>query len=388
MGCCGPSVRVRACVRAPTKLSVPLAGLKPSQRKVLFSCFKRKLTSEMKVAQLSGYCSEHAGYHHGEMSLHSTIVGMAQDFVGSNNLPLLEAGGQFGTRLQGGKDAASPRYIFTLLNPLTSILFPLPDMPLLEYLDDDGAQVEPKHYAPIIPVALLNGVHGVGTGYSTSVPMYNPLEICDAFIARLSGVADGEEHHSGFPDLQPYYHGFTGTILQVAEKSYMTKGRYKITSFKTVEILELPVGTWTDDYKAYLETLLADYQGPSGSGKRSSSAAAADRGVLRHYSSHSTESKVHFVLEFKPDVLKHWIKECKSTDPNMDYFEKELRLTSKISLSNMHLFNAEGVIHKYNSPAEIMEAFYGPRLAMYVQRKEYLLAQMLREIEVLRPFTA
>ena len=168
----------------------------------------------------------------------------------------------------------------------------------------------------------------------------------------------------------------------------MTKGRYKITSFKTVEILELPVGTWTDDYKAFLETLLADYQGPSGSGKRSSSssasAAAAGRGVLRHYSSHCTESTVHFVLEFKPDALKHWIKECKSTDPHMDYFEKELRLTSKISLSNMHLFNAEGVIHKYDSPADIMEAFYGPRLDMYVRRKAYLLAQMMREIEVLR----
>jgi len=47
-------------------------GLKPSQRKVLYACFKRKLKSEIKVAQLTGYCAEHTAYHHGEASLHST----------------------------------------------------------------------------------------------------------------------------------------------------------------------------------------------------------------------------------------------------------------------------------------------------------------------------
>lgn len=364
-------------------------GLKPSQRKILFGCFKRKLTKEIKVAQLAGYVSEHTGYHHGEQSLNMAIIGMAQQFIASNNINLLQPNGQFGTRLQGGKDAASPRYIFTLLSPLTTALFPQADMPLLEYLEDDGSTVEPKHYAPILPVALINGVVGVGMGYSTSVPMYNPLAICDAFLARLSGgpLADGAAH-TAFPMLQPYYHGFTGTILQVAEKTFMTKGRYKITSFKTVEILELPVGTWTDDYKAFLETLLVDYQPPSTMSKRTTAAAAASKsgraGVLRHYSSHSTESTVHFVLEFKPDALQHWIKECASTDPHMDYFEKALRLTSKISLSNMNLFNCNGVIQKYETPVAIMEEFYQPRLDMYAERKAYMLAQMMREIEVLR----
>merc|ERR1719163_2529320 len=93
-------------------------GFKPSQRKVLFGCFKRKLKSDIKVAQLVGYVSEHAAYHHGEMSLSETIVGMAQDFVGSNNVNLLVPQGQFGTRLQGGKDAAATRYIYTRLAPV------------------------------------------------------------------------------------------------------------------------------------------------------------------------------------------------------------------------------------------------------------------------------
>ena len=108
--------------------SVPhiMDGLKPSQRKILFSCFKRKLKSEIRVAQLAGYVSEHSGYHHGEESLNKAIIAMAQNFVGSNNIHLLEPNGQFGTRLQGGKDAGSPRYLHTVLSDIAHKIF-IPD---------------------------------------------------------------------------------------------------------------------------------------------------------------------------------------------------------------------------------------------------------------------
>jgi len=152
-------------------------GLKPGQRKILFSCFKRKLKQEIKVAQLAGYVSEHSAYHHGEMSLQSTIVGMAQNFVGSNNINLLEPRGQFGTRYQGGDDAASARYIFTTLSKLTRVIFPEQDDAILEYLEDDGISVEPKYYIPILPLVLVNGCIGIGTGWSTEVRNYNPEEI-------------------------------------------------------------------------------------------------------------------------------------------------------------------------------------------------------------------
>ena len=98
-------------------------GFKPGQRKVLYSCFKRNLVKELKVAQLAGSVAELSAYHHGEASLMSTIINLAQNFVGSNNINLLLPIGQFGTRLHGGKDAASPRYIFTALSPLTRLLF-------------------------------------------------------------------------------------------------------------------------------------------------------------------------------------------------------------------------------------------------------------------------
>lgn len=108
-------------------------GLKPSQRKIIFACFKRNLTSEIKVAQLVGYVAEHSAYHHGEQSLCMAITSMAQNFVGSNNINLLEPLGQFGTRYERGKDYASARYIFTKLNPLTRYLFKEEDDHVVDY---------------------------------------------------------------------------------------------------------------------------------------------------------------------------------------------------------------------------------------------------------------
>ena len=186
--------------------SIPsmIDGLKPGQRKIIFSCFKRKLNKEIKVAQLSGYISEHSAYHHGEMSLQATIVGMAQDFVGTNNINLLMPNGQFGSRGLGGKDSASSRYIYTTLNPITRLIFHPKDDALLQYLLDDGKKVEPKYYVPIIPMVLVNGAQGIGTGWSTSIPQYNPRDIIANLMRKLEG--------GQFERMVPFYKGFTGTI--------------------------------------------------------------------------------------------------------------------------------------------------------------------------------
>ena len=358
-------------------------GLKPSQRKILYACFKRNLTKEIKVAQLAGYVSEHTGYHHGEQSLNMAIIGMAQQFVGSNNLNLLQPNGQFGTRLQGGKDAASPRYIFTLLNPLTSLLFHPDDQPILDYLDDDGHRVEPKHYVPILPVALMNGVHGVGTGYSTAIPMYDPLQLCDAFIAKLKTVQkvlkSGKEMDNSFPELQPAYSNFKGSIIKLNSKSYLTKGKYYIKDYKTVVVHELPIEKWTDDYKEFLETLLVDYVPP----KKKGTTKKLHNGVLKHYTSHCTESDVHFELEFKPEILKQWLN-TSSDDVNIDYFEKQLKLTSKVSLTNMNLFDVNNCIHTYASVMEMMDDFYDVRYTYYGHRRDHQLGVLQHELDVIK----
>ena len=191
-------------------------GFKPSQRKVLFGCFKRNLKNDVKVAQLVGYVSEQAAYHHGEASLSETIVGMAQDFVGSNNINLLVPQGQFGTRLQGGKDSASARYIYTRLSPITRAIFPQADDHVLEYLNEDGLSVEPRWYCPIIPMVLVNGVEGIGTGWSSSVPNFNPREI----IANLRQWLKGDD----LTEMTPWYTGFAGRIVKSREE-----GKFEVT---------------------------------------------------------------------------------------------------------------------------------------------------------------
>ncbi|EPQ05026.1 DNA topoisomerase 2-alpha, partial [Myotis brandtii] len=164
-------------------------GLKPGQRKVLFTCFKRNDKREVKVAQLAGSVAEMSSYHHGEMSLMMTIINLAQNFVGSNNLNLLQPIGQFGTRLHGGKDSASPRYIFTMLSPLARLLFPPKDDNTLKFLYDDNQRVEPEWYIPIIPMVLINGAEGIGTGWSCKIPNFDIREV----VNNIRRLMDGEE---------------------------------------------------------------------------------------------------------------------------------------------------------------------------------------------------
>lgn len=344
-------------------------GLKTSQRKILYSCFKRNLKNEIRVAQLSGYVSENASYHHGEMSLQGAIIGMAQDYVCSNNINILEPIGQFGTRLQGGKDSASPRYIHTCLEKITNYLYPDKDMPVLKHLYDDGMQVEPEYYVPIIPMILVNGTKGIGTGYSSDVPMFNPLDI----VKCIKSLLNQEE----LPSIHPWYYGSKQDIIKIKEQQYLTKGKYKILNYKTVEITDLPIGTWTEDYKEFLETLLVDYVDK----KKNDNKCKTNKGYIKNFENHSSESQIKFILEFRPDILKklNFSKE----NEHMNKLEKELRLTSTISTSNMCLFNHKNVIHKYQNVEEIINEFYQVRYQKYKERKQYQLDKMKFDAEIL-----
>ena len=169
---------------------------------------------------------------------------MAQDFVGSNNINVLLPNGQFGTRIMGGADSASPRYIHTELNPIVDIIYPKDDMPLLNYTNDDGLLVEPEYYVPIIPMVLINGMVGIGTGWSTNIPQYNPVEIIKN-IKRKSTSGT-------YREMKPFYKGFKGDIIKVSDKNYLTKGVYELNDTNLV-ITELPIGEWTDKYIRFLE---------------------------------------------------------------------------------------------------------------------------------------
>ena len=325
--------------------SIPnlMDGLKVSQRKILYSAFKKNLVQEIKVAQFSGYVSENSGYHHGEASLNGAIVNMAQDFVGSNNIHLFSPNGQFGTRLQGGKDSASERYIFTKLEKITRTIFPKKDDAILTYLDDDGLLVEPIFYAPILPMILVNGTKGIGTGFSTEVHCYHPKQIVQYLIGSLEGTPVEK-------DFIPYYRGFKGTIERETEKRFLSRGVYTLKK-NVVEVTELPIGTWNEDYLIFLDKLVDD-------------------GILKDFTDLSTDKVVHMKL-----VLA---KEMEGDD-----LVKTLKLYSYLSTSNMNLFNHEEKLVHFNEVHEICDAFLEQRLVYYQKRKDHLLKHLREEIRVL-----
>ena len=313
-------------------------GLKPGQRKVLFGCFKRNLTKEIKVAQLAGYVSEKTAYHHGEQSLTATIVGLAQNFVGSNNVNLLQPNGQFGTRIGGGKDAASARYIFTEISRMTRAVFHPHDDALLHYQIEDGQGIEPDYYLPTVPMVLINGADGIGTGWSTQIPNYNPVDI----VNNIRRMMRGEEPER----MSPWFRGFKGTIERIEQDKYKVGGIIEKIDDNTLEITELPVRKWTQDFKEMLEEMT------TGTDKIPS--------TIKDYQEHHTESTVHFRLHLSD-------KEMRAAEE--EGFEKRFKLTTTLSTGNMVCFDLNGKIKKYSSPEEILADFFHKRLEYYALRK-------------------
>jgi DNA topoisomerase-2 len=307
--------------------SIPnvMDGLKTSQRKILYAAFKRNLTQEIRVAQFAGYVSEHTGYHHGEASLNETIIGMAQDFMGANNIPWLVPQGQFGTRIQGGKDAASPRYIHTYLQPRIRKIVCEEDFPILKYRDDDGLPVEPEWYAPVLPMLLINGARGIGTGYSTYIPQCNPKMIKEMIVDHLKNNTP-----LSTKPLTPYFEGFKGIYT---EEGVM--GTFKKVKDEYV-VNELPPGTWTADYREWLEKELAE-------------------GRIKDFTDTSTDQQINITI--------------KGID------EKVLvkSLIEKVKTTNMHAFNHRGIITKYATLNEILEEFVMVRRGLYDDRRRHQL---------------
>tara|TARA_B110000902_G_scaffold87343_1_gene103736 strand:- start:1057 stop:4266 length:3210 start_codon:yes stop_codon:yes gene_type:complete len=303
-------------------------GLKPSQRKVMYSCFQKNLKDEMKVAQLAAYVAEKSSYHHGEVSLADTIVKLANDYMGSNNINLLEPCGQFGTRLMGGKDASQTRYIFTRLTKDARKIFDPRDDAILNYLDDDGRMIEPDFYMPTIPMVLVNGTEGIGTGFSCYIPPFDPKVIKENIIRILNG----EE----IVTMRPWFRGFKGVVHE-EEDTWMTEGVWK-WSGENIVVTELPPGRWTQDYKEYLDALV-------------------EKKLIGGYTNNSTTDDVHFEI-------------TEYTGRNL---LKDLKLRKTFRVSNMHLFHPVKGIHKYASPEEILKDFVELRMEHYKKRKAHLI---------------
>jgi len=314
-------------------------GLKPSQRKVLFACLKRNLKDEIKVGQLSGYTSENTAYHHGEVSLNGTIIKMAQDFTGSNNIHLLKPNGQFGTRLMGGSDHASARYIFTQLTPDARKVFKEEDDGILHYLEEDGQNIEPKHYTPVLPWALVNGAHGIATGYSTHIPSFNPIQLAQT-------LRDWMQHPTAFSTrpLAPWVRGFTGRVEQV-EGGFEFVGVVEKKGNTKAIITELPPGVWTQNYKDWLHK----------------------QPWFTRLEEKSTDTKVHLVVN--------------TNKPLPTDLENHFKLRKKIVLNNLVLFDTQHKLKHYTDVYEILEEWAPARLNQYATRIQCQIATVQQDID-------
>ena len=314
-------------------------GFKESHRKILYSLFLKNCSHSIKVAQLAGYVAEQTNYHHGEQNLFDTITKLAQDFVGSNNIPYLEKDGQFGTRLSGGKDAANARYIFTKLSKITRLIFPKQDDELLDYVYEEGKRIEPKYYVPIIPMILVNGCRaGIGTGWSTSIPCYNPKDIIELVRNWI--------RKENMKDIMPYYKGFTGNIVKVSNNKYETIGKVEIDG-NNVKVTELPIMMWIDKYKEFCEGLL-------------------EKKKIKNFKNHSTPTKVHF--EFKS------VQEMSKDD---------LKIKSVISTGNMVLFKGDK-LSKFEDVKDIIDCFCRERMSLYEKRKRFMINSLEKELSDMR----
>ncbi|KAG7004757.1 hypothetical protein G7Y79_00023g053410 [Physcia stellaris] len=324
-------------------------GLKPGQRKVLFTCFKRNLKKDTKVVELAGSVSGLTAYQHGESSLQSTIVGLAQTFVGSNNINCLEPSGNFGSRLQGGSDCASARYIYTRLSPFARKIFHPADEPLLTYNTDDERTIEPQTYVPVVPMVLINGADGIGTGWSSSIPNYNPEDI----VENLKLMMDGKEMNT----MTPWFRDFKGTVTSMGQDRYKFSGIARQTGDNEIEITELPIRMWTQDFKDRLVEIIKAEKIPS---------------FIKDYDDYNTHKDVHFVIRLEDKHMKIALDEG---------LEEKFKLTRSIATSNLVAFDAEGRITKYANVEDIMKEFYNLRIKFYEKRKAYQLSEMQRELE-------
>jgi len=317
-------------------------GFKESQRKVFFGVVHKKLKKSMDLERLAGSVKETTGYHHGGTSLQEAIIKMAQGYVGSNNIPLLETDGQFGSRLRGGEDHAAPRYISTKLEKVAESIFSSMDEPILDYRMEDNISVEPTFFVPIIPMILVNGADGIGSGFSTKAPCYNPVDL----IRWIKTWLKKREDINKLDKLKPYYRGYTGEITLKGSKWKSYGKLEKIPNRKNWwRVTELPIGVWTVNFKLFLEKLISEKK---------------KKNTVMEFKEYNTENTVNFEFKCSNDFI-----------PDM----KNLNiLTKERGLTNMWFIDETGYPCKFETPEEVLHKFCPIRLKYYQKRKEYYIS--------------
>ena len=315
-------------------------GFKNSQRKAAYGMLLRgENAGEIQVERVAAQIAAATDYHHGVSSLEGTIVGLANDYVGTNNINLFVPSGQFGSRLT--KESAASRYIFTKLHENFRRLFKKEDDLILEHHFTNGEKIEPKQFIPLLPIVLLNGAQGTGTGHACVILNYNPNDVKQAVLDTLAGKK--------VKPLVPWYRGFTGTIARNEAQTVIT-GKLQVVNTTTIKITELPVGVYLDSYKATLEKLI-------------------DNGFIKDYEDNSTEAGFDFVVN------------CPRSTTMLD----EATLYQKFKLisrdtENLTLWDTDGVLKRYDNVEQIIAEFVEWRVGKYEVRRQKLIELTKDEI--------
>lgn len=367
-----------------TRMIPSIDGLKTGQRKILYGTISKNIKDEIKVAQLAAHVAEKTAYKHGEKSLEETIVNLAQNYPGANNINILFPSGNFGTRTaKSGEDHAQSRYIFTYLESISKYIYRKEDDAILKHVEDEGEIVEPVLYAPVIPMILVNGTNGIGYGFSTKIPAYNPINVTN----NLINLIEGKE----LEKMLPYYHGFTGEIrkLKDSEKkkkskyiSYKMTGKYEIIDEDTVLITEIPVVGGKASIVKYIKFLEKKIVVKDAVKKTDTNTKTKKKSnnqqILTSVKDDCGNNTIKIKVKFHGNILQKLNRE------GPEAIEKALGLSTTIKTGNFHLYDEFGRLTHYENVNEIMDDFYKFRLKCYKKRREFILKKLLNEMNIMK----
>ena len=319
-------------------------GFKPTQRKVIFvadKVWRNGGEKPLKIFQLAGKVASDAHYHHGDGSLNGAIVGMAQKF--KNSMPVLEEIGQFGSLRS--PEAGAPRYISTKLHKNFRLLYM--DFELLTSRYEEGNEIEPSYFLPIIPTVLLNGGSGIAVGFATNILNRNPLDLIDACIKELDGKK--------YKEPTPWYNGFSGECIKDPNSnSWLFRGKYEVKNTTTLDVTELPPSMTYEKFDSHLISL-------------------EETRRLTGYDN-NCKANVNYVLKLRREDLKS-LQDTSRLDRFLKMEEKQSE--------NFTVLDETGNLKIFESATQIIQYFVKFRLTYYIKRKEYLINKLNQELLLL-----
>lgn len=324
------------------KIASLVDGQKNAARKIIYTILEKNIKDEIKVSQMGSKVAEFAEYLHGSMD--GVIVNLAQNFPGTNNLPLLTREGNFGTRFS--QEASASRYIFTYGSKEFFTLFNTNDKEILKHQFFEGEPIEPVFYLPALPLILINGSEGVSSGFAQKILPRDTNKIKTV----LKCILEGSKYNANC--LVPAFNGFKGTVEQgETDAQWLIKGIVTRLSSNKVQISEVPIGY---DLKGYI-SVLDDLE---------------DKKIIQSYKDKSENDNFLFEVSINSKELKDWDDET---------LLSKLKLVKKVS-ENYTCMNENNKIQVFEKAEEILQRYVQVKIEYLTKRKAYQISKITDDI--------